>query len=212
MNSPVGISTGSNVAAFFTTGQQSRTLEKLDSFASLQAGWHYGRGKTFTARVLFIVSLLERQAGHLGVDQTDVFPGQDGDITLALYRGEDEFFFRVQESGEIAFDSEWQPLEEPVPMSFTDALDCLEQLAARNSWKSFSFFTSGTMTPERDASEVRLAKTQATAAEYQFSVGTARWASQGVFALTLVITTLPSPQSLPSFGASTQPVSQLVTS
>ena len=58
---------------------------KLDSFATLPVGWHYGDGGPIAREIIERSKALYRDLIVLGFTQTDAFPGFDGEIRLTAY-------------------------------------------------------------------------------------------------------------------------------
>jgi len=60
-----------------------RTTNRLNSFLLLQDGWHFGEGKAPSLETLRLAYNLNN-AALLASWETDAFPGEGGEITLAL--------------------------------------------------------------------------------------------------------------------------------
>jgi len=73
-------------AVFPPTKTKHPTESKLEGFARLARGWHFGEGDGFCRGVVQAVKELNREAISLSFPETDVFPGLNGDIVLAIYR------------------------------------------------------------------------------------------------------------------------------
>lgn len=65
--------------------ESNRTKEKIDSFARLPKGWHYGKGEPIGLETRLLASDLQGRLLRAGFMQTDAFPGEDGEIQLTAY-------------------------------------------------------------------------------------------------------------------------------
>jgi hypothetical protein len=68
---------------------RSKTLEKLKGFASLPHNWHYGKGGPIDQDVLIKTEDMYYLMVSLGMTKTNVFAGQDGEVLLSAYKGDD---------------------------------------------------------------------------------------------------------------------------
>lgn len=66
-------------------------LEKLDCFAKFPAGWHFGEGDKFTELAISEIRKLILYGDSLGLSESDLFPGQNGELQLVFYVGEVSF-------------------------------------------------------------------------------------------------------------------------
>ena len=64
------------------------TLEKIDSFGDLEAGWHYTEGVRFDPKVLEAAKSLVVKANEVGFEKTDAFPGLNGEVMVTIYHGD----------------------------------------------------------------------------------------------------------------------------
>lgn len=82
------------------------TKGKITSFLTLPVGWNYGYGKPVTRilakEVLSFHVLLE----SFGIEETDAFPGEDGEILLRAYTNEycASFMFNPDGTVDISFE------------------------------------------------------------------------------------------------------------
>jgi hypothetical protein len=190
-------------------GDTSAKIEKLRKLAS---GWHYGAGQPLSGRALKIVAWLNDIAHLLGIIETDVFPGVDGDVTFAVYRGKEDFSFRVEGRGSIEFGSESQEMSQVEYLLLDDALVRLKDLALRESWNSFSSYTFHDMTSGKNVSEAWSSRTPLTEVVSLSSTANVHFKTPIVFACTSVhITPSGSRQSPRYFGDSTPQYSLMDT-
>lgn len=73
---------------------------KFQRFAKFKDGWRFGMGKAFSSDVLMAIQqLLERvlQAGF----QHDLFPGEEGELTISIYVGGKNHDFTVFPGGKV---------------------------------------------------------------------------------------------------------------
>lgn len=80
----------------------TRAKLKLDTFAALPAGWHYGRGNPISQAVL---DRADKVVGYLvmsGISRTDAFPGVDGEVQITGYNG--DHFIAVDVNADETFD------------------------------------------------------------------------------------------------------------
>lgn len=64
---------------------QEKTEKKLMEFKTLPYGWNYGQGEPIKESVYEIAVKLIRYINELGITNTDVFPGNDGDVCITGY-------------------------------------------------------------------------------------------------------------------------------
>jgi hypothetical protein len=67
---------------------RSRTAQKLDSFAQLAVGWHYGAGGPIEQSVIDLARQMYKTAFEAGFTQTDAFAGAGREILLTVYHRE----------------------------------------------------------------------------------------------------------------------------
>lgn len=69
--------------------EKAKTLAKLEGFSQLAHGWHYGKGGPIDRNVIEKTESMYYLMVSLGIARTNVFPGQDGEVLLGAYKGED---------------------------------------------------------------------------------------------------------------------------
>ncbi len=102
------------------------TLEKIQRFAHLEAGWSFGEGMAFTQSTLNKATQLAKTAHTLGFDETDAFPGLNGEIMVTVYQGNEYWEFTLQPTETITFvyerDDQVVVYEEGLPFEFAVSL------------------------------------------------------------------------------------------
>jgi hypothetical protein len=152
------------------------TADKISSFSSLKSGWRFGEGSAFECQtILNAIKLLN--AGLLaGFQQTDAFPGKEGDVAVAFYRGTSRYEFTVSGLGLVSFlhETDTQEYSYEEDLSLNEAITKIETLGL---WNLYFFYTSPTMTKLVGGSEVRSSENQAvnSGEEFLWSNGIARW-------------------------------------
>ena len=61
------------------------THQKLEAFARLQDGWHYGMGNPPTASTLKYAKAILGMYEAVGLQETDAFCSQDGEVMVTAY-------------------------------------------------------------------------------------------------------------------------------
>jgi hypothetical protein len=84
----------------------SDTEKKLIKFLSLPEGWHFGEGKSASEAVYDAALDLYRAMQKLNFDDTDTFPGVNGEILLEMYFGDDTLEFTIQPDTSVIFKQE----------------------------------------------------------------------------------------------------------
>ncbi len=89
----------------------SGTAKKIAGFGRLPAGWHYGRGVTPSESTISSALVLHNVMHETGFEQTDAFPGADGEIRVTAYHGPIYLELTVEPNGSLAFVCEYQDVE-----------------------------------------------------------------------------------------------------
>ena len=76
------------MVAFLEAGRRSPLTAQIQSLEGLPKGWHYGEGECATASA--VSSALDVANLFFDDQQSEVFPGVDGGILFAVYRGANE--------------------------------------------------------------------------------------------------------------------------
>jgi hypothetical protein len=124
------------------------TITKLESFRSLNAGWHYGEGVAFDGNIVNDAINLHNLAVKLGFFETDAFPGVDGSIMIAIYHKADYLEFMLMHNNEIIYRRETDDMEvgEEESITFEHVKTILEGLS-QDIWKSSDSYISYITTP-----------------------------------------------------------------
>lgn len=121
------------------------TLEKIQSFAHFEAGWSFGEGVAFAKNTLNKATQLAKTAHTLGFQETDAFPGLNGEVMVTVYQGNEYWEFTLEPTETITFvyerDEETITYEEGLPFEF--AVSLLTNLAFHHR----HLFTIQTSTP-----------------------------------------------------------------
>lgn len=179
---------------------QHPIFRKIEELGELNNGWHFGAGTAPSAGVLAIATQVASKAISLGVSELDAFPGKSGEVTIAIYVGEEDHSFQTRQDLSLRYWSESDPDSEiEEGLSLADVTKKIAEIArAHPPWNLFytSTFDSGTLTS--GISEARPSTTPATEAGYPLLISTVYGAeSAGVYANMLVGITRPlalSPQ------------------
>jgi hypothetical protein len=92
-NTAMGVTLAGNTTVVTwsaTTSPASRlsgTEEKIRSFSTLPAGWHYGGGRAASPEMIATAIQWHRHLIGLGFTVTDAFPGAKGEIMVTAYEG-----------------------------------------------------------------------------------------------------------------------------
>jgi len=179
------------------------TIVKIMGFYRLKPGWRHGAGANFEIGTILLAINLVNNAHEAGFAKTDAFPGKEGDITVACYRGDDYFAFNVYPNGLVRYLHE----------AGTEELECIEDLTmekAKQLLKTIAVCRSSissisrTMTELVAVSVARHSNPQVLSTEeaYPFSTPNAQWFEVVPFVPTPENTTRLSPTNRRSFGSS----------
>jgi len=102
------------------------TLEKILSFAHFKPGWSYGEGIGFAQNTLHKAIQLAKTAHTLGFQETDAFPGLNGEVMVTVYQGNEYWEFTLLPAETITFvyerDDKTVTYEEGLPFEFAVSL------------------------------------------------------------------------------------------
>ena len=162
--------------------QGEETSAKLLTLSKLRDGWRFGEGLAISPTALDHAHKLNDMALRSGNLKTDAFPGRKGDVTLAIYKGDFDYAFKVQADGLILVDSESQEMDETGPLPLAEALDLVKSLGFPR-WNLSSYFTLPSLIPLSNASEARPSRTQVAAAVYPSSSEPVLWQRPVAYAI-----------------------------
>ena len=101
---------------------ETTTSKKIQSFRSLKEGWSFGEGVAFQSQILHKAIQLIKSAHALGFDETDAFPGINGEVMVTLYAGQDYWEFTIEADESVTFvyeaGDETRVYEEGLPFEF----------------------------------------------------------------------------------------------
>lgn len=79
----------------------SKTEMKVREYARLPEGWFFGDCQGIEKETVTISLRLLREAEHLGLHDTNVFPGGDGELLLTIYHGDYYMDLMVEPDGTV---------------------------------------------------------------------------------------------------------------
>ncbi len=82
----MGPSSNQFLATISMTQANLDTKKVIEGFASLENGWHFGKGVAPSNNTISTAIELLRFSGDLGFTTTDAFPGVSGEINVVLHR------------------------------------------------------------------------------------------------------------------------------
>lgn len=118
---------------------ETSTRKKLQGFGSLNDGWGFGEGVAFQPQVLNKASQLVRSANALGFEETDAFPGLNGEIMVTLYSGQHYWEFTIEADESVTFvyevGNETRVYEDGLPFEF--AVSMITNIGMQNKLPIF---------------------------------------------------------------------------
>lgn len=187
-------------------------LDRIAEMTRLQDGWHFGKGIVPSSAVLAISTQLASKAISGGLSELDAFPGKSGEVTVVIYRGDEDHSFQIRSDATIRYWNEANPDSEiEEGLSFGEALRRINSLNKRQ-WNSSYLSTPNTGIPNAAGSAAKPSTTQATGVAYPLSNTIASSGAPtvvSVFTLEDFIQQLAP--NLQSSGDSTNPFCQMAT-
>ncbi len=114
---------------------QISTVEKIESFRKFNDGWSFGEGVKFNAASLNKALQLVKTAHALSFQETDAFPGLNGEVMVTLYSGQDYWEFTIEPDESVIFvyerGQETLAYEEGLPFEF--AVSMITNLGMKNN-------------------------------------------------------------------------------
>jgi len=139
------------------------TPVKILSFGDLEVGWHYGEGGPIDSQTITAALEIYWQFFLAEFDDTDAFPGVDGEIMVTAYRGNHYVEVIVENDGTMSLSYEFEDVEMFPPLEHRPAKEIKQKVAevAREIWSTSAFYTMTTLTLGRSkiASKVWHSKT-----------------------------------------------------
>lgn len=80
-----------------------KMINKILDFKNLKKGWCYGEGISIKDNIIAQAIILYKIFLRHGFDQTDTFPGLDGEIRITIYSDKNYFEFTINSFDEISF-------------------------------------------------------------------------------------------------------------
>ena len=115
----------------------SETGKKIQSFAELEKGWHFGEGLPPTDTSIKKALELDGLAQESGFTNTDAFPGPNGELRYCVYDGADYYEFTFEDDGSLTMVIEKDETEVECVCSLNEARNILKQLSIWNISDSF---------------------------------------------------------------------------
>lgn len=122
----------------------AETVQKINEFAELPDGWHFGEGTAPSKHFRDGAILLLRVAKVLGIEVMNAFPGIHGEVQITFYRGESvlEIDLELDGSITIAEDEGRRQVSFEENQSGADAINKLREFAQRTCDTSDLFIGS----------------------------------------------------------------------
>jgi len=155
---------------------EGATAEKIRSFSSLRSGWRYGSGIGFEPQTIQSSIKLLYEGNQAGLLKNDAFPGAEGDIAVAFYKGKSRFEFTVNRVGSVSYLHEDgdKEIDCDQELSMDEAVTKIQNLGL---WNLYFCCTSLNTMRIVNGSAVPHSRNQARSSEEesQLSTGFARW-------------------------------------
>jgi hypothetical protein len=147
------------------------TAEKVLSFGSLRPGWHYGEGVAPKQKAIEAALTIFWQFYFAGFEDTDAFPGIDGEIMVTAYHGDHYLEVLVETDGTMNFSYEFAGEDALLPASERRPAAAIKEKIeeiAREIWSTSGSYIATTLTPDphKTASRVWHSKTPQTMEEH----------------------------------------------
>lgn len=161
------------------------SFEKLSEYARYRRGWAYGEGIPFDPETIRTAEALLATANSNGFWITDVFPGLEGEIRVALYVGQEYWEFTALRSGHIDYvhEREDRILADRPSLTRENAINEIAE-AGRNQWNAFVSFPLNISTLTAGGSRIWHSSRQAMMGQSQSSMQIAPDQRQGLSAIT----------------------------
>jgi len=145
------------------------TAEKIISFGSLAPGWHYGNGGPINSKTIDLALAIYWQFFLGGLEETDAFPGADGEVMVTAYFDAHYLEVIVESDDTMSFTYEVGDEEMLPPLEHRPPEEISKLLAGvmRGIWSTSAFCTVTTSIPGRNkiVSKVWHSKTPPKTAE-----------------------------------------------
>ncbi len=133
---------------------QIPTERKINSFANMPLGWHYGRGGPAQTRVIDAALRLNAIACKADLE-TDAFLGPDSEVRVTVYHGAHYLEFTIANDGLVDYvrEDDHNALNQPQELTLNAALSQLNDFVD-DIWRSSVSYTAITTTQEENASKI----------------------------------------------------------
>jgi hypothetical protein len=179
--------------------QNHKTEEKIRTFADLQVGWHYGNGIRPSDKAIEKALILNTEAIKSGFEQTNAFPGIDGEIRVTAYHQSIYVEMTIEIDDSVTYIYEFDDNErENVVLTFDQVKAKLRNFRG-HLWGSYVLSTLTTMTTSRADFKVSLSETPVTGVVSPSSITSAFYEQAQVSATILEDSIELSPEA-PQFS------------
>ena len=127
------------------------TVKKIKSFEHLSPGWNYGRGGPISPSVISDATAFLWKFALSGLNDTDAFPGINGEVMVTAYEGEHYVEAIVEADGSISLTYEVNDVENfsKERMDSEEATRKLQEISG-GIWNMFDFCIRTISTPTLD--------------------------------------------------------------
>lgn len=162
-----------------------RTLDKIQSFACLPYGWHYGSGEPLSPQTIGYAIAWLRALVEINLVDNDAFPGVDGDVLITVYLDGGNMDFTINKLGEASLIVE-RGLDEicSFPAFSLSRVRELISAAMAALWNTSVFSIQNTSTAVWVGSKALLSRTLLTVEGHRFSNSIAASKAQAMYVPT----------------------------
>lgn len=190
-----------------------QTDDKILGFRSLRNGWYFGEGVPPSEETVHRAIRLNHDMRQNGFNETDAFPGADGEICVTAYYGLIYLEFTLESDGLITYALEYgnTQIEFKENISFNDARSLIWSFWGE-IWRSFGLSNASNMIKKDIASTISLSSYLMTEVEYPYLTETAPYKQVQVSAPMFKDFTAKYQDIRSYFGSLTQDHYQMVAS
>lgn len=176
------------------------TASKILSFENLKAGWNYGEGGPISKSVIDTALAIYWHLQVLDFEETDAFPGIDGEIMVTAYRGNHYIESIVEIDGSISLQYEEADTEiySEAGLTLVEALEKLSEISkltlAGGTWSTYVSYIENTLIPTQSKTDLKawLSKIPPTVGAPPSSSWTVSVGGAGQYVITLAGITHPT--------------------
>ena len=99
---------------------KTETIQKVKSFLEFEKGWYFGKGNEFKQEVINLAIKIINNIKY----ETDVFPGESGEIMVSIYNNEWYYEFIIEHDLRIDFVS----YKDDVLFNYKENIDITESI------------------------------------------------------------------------------------